>query len=277
MRSALCAAVLVLVAAVGCGSPPPSAERLSDPRQIIAGTFASTTALRTVHVALESDIAAAALVGGMGNTIVEIDLDSTRHAVSARMRAPNGQFETAVIFVDGVLFNRDTGAGGWFRSDDGGAVGGGSDPFSSVPAKADVAKALDAALRDPRVDIRLVATESCTGAPCYHVQAQIPAAVLAGLLGNPQAPAGPGDVGMIGDASAEAWVDTATLRLLQTRWTIASNPRVTFNIVLTRHDEPLSITAPPNVEATDAPFSGDLSGDVGGDFGPAAGASPETP
>src|SRR4051812_25060600 len=244
MRSALCAAVLALVVA-GCGSPPPSAERLSDPRQIIAGTFASTTSLRTVHLAIESDVAAAALVGAMGNTVVEVDLDSTRHAVSGRMRIPDGQFDTSVIFVDGVLFNRDSTAGGWVRSDNGG-VGG--DPFASVPSKADVAKALDAALRDPRIDIRLVATESCTGAPCYHVQAQIPAAVLAGLLGNPQGPAaGPGDLGMIGDPSAEAWVDTATLRLLQTRWTIASNPRITLNIVLTRHDEPLSIVAPANV------------------------------
>src|SRR3954454_23753056 len=118
MRSTLCAAVLALVAA-GCGSPPPSAERLSDPRQIIAGTFESTTTLRTVHLAIESDVAAAALVGAVGNTVVDV-----------------------------VLFNRDSTACGWVRSDIGGV---GSDPFASVPSKADVAKALDAALRAPRI------------------------------------------------------------------------------------------------------------------------------
>ena len=247
MRFAPLAALLSATIAVGCAPVASSAPALSDPREILIRTFASTAALRTVHVVIEGDVLGEALVGvALSGAVLEADVDLVQRHLSARLRSPDGRFDASAILVDGAAFTLDRGATAWTRSP---MANPDQDPLAGLAATAAIAKALATAVRAPAVKTELVATETCAGAGCYHVRATLPADVVFAFGSNLAGRNNPDEKAPDGTppVTIDAWVDTATLRLVQARVTNAANPQMSINVVLSRHDEAVSISAPANV------------------------------
>lgn len=252
--------LVTAVIAAACSSTPPASPDPTDPREIVARALQNTAALRTVRIALIVEVRQ---VGGPAKTTVDargdVDLVSRELSLSATLGIFNGQPDTTadVVVDEGLIYNRSNGRE-W-------SVSGrrGQDPLEGAPTTAQLAAAIEAAIKDPATSVTLLdPVAECGQAGCHRVQATIPRAALwkafrpmLEALGGTQ-PAAPPE--FIPDVTVDAWVEKGTLRLMQgTNSATVFSSYVELSFVLSRHDEPVAITppnvAPPQPLATPAP------------------------
>lgn len=237
----------VLVAA--CSSPPPASPDPTDPREIVARALQNTAALRTVHIAVIVEVRR---VDGQAKTTVDargdVDLVRRELAMSAKLGLFDGVADTIsdVVVDDGLIYSRTNGQQ-W-------SVSGrrGQDPLERAPTTAQLAAAIEAAIKDPATSVTLLdPVAECGQAGCHRVQATIPREALwkairpmLEALGGTQ-PAAPPE--FVPDVTVDAWVERGTLRLMQgTNSATVFSSYVELSFVLSRHDEPVAI-GPPSV------------------------------
>jgi len=233
----------VLLAVAGCASGTSAAGPTPEPRMAIVQALQSTAKLHAVHALLRIELREAD--GRQFLATFEGDVDIAARELDVTAAFVPGVFGTErarAVLVDGFLFYRSDGS--WSTSG-----GPGSDPLAGVPATAEVAAAVEDAIRNPATSITLAGTEACGDATCLRVRAEVPAQVawhaMVAMLqaaGQPQGSA-PSMPNRFPGVAIDFWIEPGTLRLRQaTNTTMIDGHSV--SIVLSRHDVPVAIRAP---------------------------------
>jgi hypothetical protein len=247
--SALAALTIVAAVASACG---PSAPALTDPTEIVTAALTSTEAAKSVHMDVAVDGTATIALPGAGTsgapikldgTTAAVDLDLANGAAKATFTAPALFNVTGeVIVVDGKAYLKTTLQGPQYQVVDLGqalAVDP-TDTSSMVDALGDF-------MLKPGVDPVKGDDVACGSAQCYTVTADLTAEELA-ALGGTAAPTGlPVD---LAGASLAVTVRVEKdlphhLAGLNVAVTAGDGNVLTLDAIMSRWDEPVTITAPP--------------------------------
>ena len=247
--SALAALTIVAAVASACG---PSAPALTDPTEIVTAALTSTEAAKSVHIDVAVDGTATIALPGAGaagapikldGTTAAVDLDLAGGAAKATFAAP-ALFNVAgeVIVVDGKAYLKTTLQGPQYQVVDLGqalAVDP-TDTSSMVDALGDL-------LLKPGVDPVKGDDVACGSKQCYTVKADLTAEELAALGGTGATTGLPVD---LTGASLAVTVRVEKdlphhLAGLNVAVTTGDANVLTLDAILSRWDEPVTITAPP--------------------------------
>jgi hypothetical protein len=263
LPSRLVAIASILVLTGACNSPAPSV--LSDPRQILAAAATNAATATTVHVDLTADGSVSLDLTGSGTsgaagapikltgTTAAADLDLAKKATRATFSIP-GLLGLAgeLIVVDGAAYYKTTLTGAQYRKQAGATtVPAPSVDPSAIPA---MIGQLNDFLAKPGVDPVKGADVDCGGKTCSTVRIELTPAELAALNGGsttvplPSALPVPVPVNLAGaslDLTFQVERDTNRFAGLAAIIGLGDGGKVTANVVLSKWNEPVTITAPP--------------------------------
>ena len=254
--NALGLAAVIAIVVAGCGGP--SAPALSDPNEIIAAALASTETAKSVHLDATIDgTATIALPGAGGGAPIEldgttaaVDLDIAGGAVRATFAAPAlFNLTGEAIVVDGKAYLKTTLLGPRYQVVDLGQT------LTIDPS--DTGGMLDALgdfLLTPGLDPTKGDDVACGSTQCYTVKVDLTAEELVALGGGAAVPMPGLPVDLTGASLA------VTVRVekdlphhlagLTAAVTAGDGNVLTLDAILSRWDEPVSITAPPADQVT---------------------------
>jgi hypothetical protein len=239
----LLAIACVAITACGQAAVP---SRITDPREAVVQALRSTAALEAVHALVRVE----ARERGGQSYLVTIEGDVN---VASRELSVTAKLEPALF---GVAAARLVLAGGFgYSSTDGGSWsvfgGPGQDPLASVPTTAQIAMAVEGAIRDPATSVVLEGTEACAEATCLRIRAEVPVDVawraVNEILSTPTrqgATLAPPPASFPG-IGIDLWIEQDTLRLRQaTNMTVVESQSISITVALSHHGEPVTIRAP---------------------------------
>jgi hypothetical protein len=256
---ALTVAASLAALTVGACQTAPAQPELTDPKAILAAAITSTTAARTVRVAVTADGTVSLDLLGMG-TPSPIELDGTTASADLDLEMGNARTTFSapgllgltgeLIALDGTSYLKSTLTGALYR-----VQPIGSDvPVPSGEARNTVLKGLTDLLADPRLTPVKGDDMPCGNTTCYRVDISLSPEDLAALgLGELQAPTGlpiPIPIPDLSAASLDLNVlvakDTTRLTGLKVTADLGGGAgTATIDVAFSKWDEPVTITAPP--------------------------------
>lgn len=262
-RLAVCA-ILLVVFAVGCGTAPsPTVATLSDPNEIASRSVSGFQSVKTVHIEakLDGSINAAALGSLSGGSLsglsgaIKLDgstlsgnVDIANSAAHLTATVPN-LFGLTIdyILVDGYLYGKVSVGGDKYTRTRVSTIlpaASGNDPSASF----DVVGALGtfkATLDQAGVTATLAGRDKVDGRDSYHVTVTVPKDKVNQTIGSV---GGSFSAGLSVDSlSIGYWVyvDTLEPAQLEVTATSAELGHVDVTVALTRYNDPVTVTAPP--------------------------------
>jgi hypothetical protein len=244
-RVARIVAATVAALAVACEPATPALPLLTDPAEVVMAGIRSTAALHTVHARFEIGFNMPG-EGGMDGQTIEIDADLDTRSFAGRGVADSANgadFTSEFIAVGGWQFTRNPPEQRWssFQNVPAGV------PF---PSNDELLATISALVAGDGIAVRLADPETCGDSTCYHAIIDLDsdatwelfAPVLVGAPGN-----GPPPEGLaIPPVTIDLYIDQATRALIaaNTAFTIQGTG-LRLSIVLSNHDVPVQIVAPP--------------------------------
>ena len=234
-----------LCLAVAACSPLAAASPAPEPRETVVRALRSTADLHAVHARLRLEFRDAKGPSYLWTIEGDVDVAARELDVAGRF-VPTifGTDEMRLVITDGTVFTRQNG-GAWS------SFGGPDrDPLVGVPTTAQVARAIEGAIRDPATTVVREGTEPCDEAICHRIRAEIPAAVawkaFTEMLKAPDHPAEIGSMpASFPGVAIDLWIQQDTLRLRQaTNSTKVDGATISITLVLSGHDSPVTIEAP---------------------------------
>jgi hypothetical protein len=243
--------VVLALAVAACG---PGTPELTDPVEILQAGAASLGELETVHLrgAVDGEVDVGGIGGGvpvpLDGTTIEGDVDVAGEALEVELLAPAlFNLRLILVVVDGVSYLKAPLLAGqrWVRQPAGEGVGG--DPGAILAG-------LETFLARPDLAPEKLPDTRCTGTDCYAVRFTVPAAEVRDALGT-LGTSIPGLADAVGDVTVIAGIRKDDLRLATLGLDIPAGGAVplAIRLELSKHDEPVDITAPPADEVDDAP------------------------
>ena len=275
-RSALAFGSIVLaVAFAACGGVPitvnglgqaaiPTPTPISDPKVIIARSFAAVARAQTVHLdaSLNGSINAGALsrfAGGFPLGLIgklklddstvsgDLDIENLKAHASAKVPALLG-LTVDVIVADGYTYTKSSLSGGKYRKS---RTSPTLQPAGSLAPSAsrDVAGALDAleaGMERAGVTSTFVGHDMVDGRDAFHVAIWIPPDEINRLISSAGGNATAGLT--IDSVSLDCWADVDTFlpSRIESKVTSSTLGVVSVTATLTRYNEPVTIDAPPD-------------------------------
>ena len=272
------AATLVMIVLIAACQPSASTPLLSDPREVLNRTVGSVMAMRSVHLRGEF-VTRFAGGGELANDEwggwAEVDVDIASGELGGVAASIDGTGRASFILADGAAFSQSAPNGRWTKVPMPGGAGAFPGMFlgmGGVGDPPDVPKIVAAALADPATTLELRGVEDCATGKCYRLAiALTPATIVRmsldltnmdeqGFVSEEELLA----QGVVPGLTLEVVSDTASLRLLeiQTSATLQGTS-TSMRLILSRHDEPVSIQPPPP-ELVDSPNFGPIFQGGGG-------------
>lgn len=250
MKASLATILVVLaVALTGCGPSSNGQPLLTEPSEIVMAGVRSTASLQFVHARLDMDMpnfAPGGAAGGFSSkSSIELDIDLTTRSLAGHtltnMGGPDQASDT--ILVDGKQFTRNAGETRWTLFPNLGA----QQPF---PSNDQIVAAIETAIGGSGVVLHLEDAQACGDATCYHVVADLDPTsawqLFAPIVGGGAAdgPAPP-DLNLR-PVTLDVLVDQPTRRLVGLATTVPIQGfAIGLQLMLTNHDVPVAIAAPP--------------------------------
>ena len=227
------ARTLALVAALtlaltGCSAKKDKTTPPEDPAAaaaLLVEAAAATAEIKTTHFVLDVD----GTITGLSVKHAEGDLTREGSAKgTASINQFGSTFEAEFVMVDKKLYLK--GPTGGFQQLDAAAAAFVYDPSAILDPQRGVAKILSAA-RNPK----MLGIEKVEGSDANKIGLDTDPATLAALI--PGAPQG---------VTVVVWVDSTTKKLVKGAFTVpgASGAGGTVTVTLTKHDAPVTISAP---------------------------------
>ena len=261
----LCA-IVVAIAASGCGSSSgtPTAAPVSDPNEIITRSAAGLAGVQTVHfdIAIAGSVNMGALSGltGSGSSAlsgsikldgasVTGDLDIAKRAYHVSASLPTRFGLTAdLIQVDGYRYTKISTSGDKYTKSE---VSTPLLPSAAPSATLDVADTvnqLKSSLNAAGAQATLVGRDKVDGRDAYHVTVNVPVDKLNQQIGATGGSAASGI--SVDTASFDYWVYVDSLQpaKLDVKGSSASLGSIDLTVTLTKYDQPVTITVPPDSE-----------------------------
>lgn len=245
----LATAVLVLA----CQSAPQALGPLSDPREIVMAGVSSFARTQFVHAHADLAVGMAAQDVGAAQPMtakvtLDADIDLARRALAARtmtsMGANFGADQVSeMILVDGQQFTRNPPDTRWTQF---GMLG--AQP--TLPSNQEIADAINGSLDGAGVILRLADATPCGDGTCYHVVAELDPNAAWQLLGPLLGGGGgamPPDLNLE-PITVDVLVDQATRALMGLDLAVSilgTGTTTSAHLVLSDHDVPIAISAPP--------------------------------
>ena len=252
------ALLLWLVAIVGTAaacSPGPAAPELTDPREILSRTIASTAGLRSMRFRVDLEIRDKARPGIPQGGFVEGVLDLGTGEMSVAGSGNDGAGAFAYIQADGAAFARASANGRWTKAP---AMGGGLAGLflfggGGAAPQVDVPRALADLVDDPETTVELRGVEDCATGRCYRTVVGLPPAqvweLIVGLTGIDRMQGGAAVQPPLADIphlAFEILTDTATLRLVDLVASgTADGSTAAIRLRVAAPNEPVAIEPPP--------------------------------
>ena len=256
--------VLLAIAVVGCGSSSgtPTAPPISDPNEIITRSATGIAAVQTVHfeVAVSGSVKPSAL-GSSGSalglsgslkldgTTVSGDLDVQKRAFHVAASMPTLLSLSAdLIQVDGYQYTKISLSGPKYTKSPASTLPiASSAPGASLDISGTVSS-LKSALDAAGAKATLVGRDQVDGRDAYHVSITVPKDLInqeVGALGGSSV----GGIS-IDEASLDYWVyvDSLNPAKMEIKASSAAVGNLAMTLTLTKYNQPLTITAPPDSE-----------------------------
>jgi hypothetical protein len=245
-RAGAAVAIAALVVAVACEPAAPALPLLTDPTEVVMAGIRSTAALHAVHARFDIGFTMPGGGGGTDGQTIEIDADLDTRSFAGRgvSSSANGADSLSeFIAVGGWQFSRNPPDERWtsFQNAQAGV------PF---PSNDEIVATISALVDGDGVAIRLADPDACGDSTCYHAIVDLDgdatwellAPVLVGAPGNGPPPDGI----VIPPLTIDLYIDQASRALIaaNTAFTIQGTA-LRLSIVLSNHDVPVQIVAPP--------------------------------
>ncbi|MEO7663866.1 MAG: hypothetical protein ABIV26_01980 [Candidatus Limnocylindrales bacterium] len=247
-RRALALPSLLVAAALAAGAcAAATSPGIADPAEILTKAVTSLQAAKTVHLEATIDGTVKLDLAGNGTggdialtgTKISVDLDIADSDIHATLAVP----ALLGLTADAIVVGSDTYLKSSLTGDKYART-----PMSTLGVPLDVTNplativALKEWLAKPEVGPRKLADAACGSKTCYQVEIDLTADEIRALMPDPSAaPAGDGGVNLT------VLTERDTLRLAGATIKVTSSDvgEVTFKVLLSNWDAPLTITAPP--------------------------------
>lgn len=241
-----------LATAAACN--PNASAPLTDPREILGKTIASTASLSSMRVRLDLDVRNADQPGVPQGGAAEGVFDVATGEMSFTGAAKDGTGAFAYIAADGASFVNTTGNGRWMKVPVMGGgllamflMGGGGLP------QTDTRQVLTDLVDDAETSVELRGVEDCATGKCYVTIVSLPPAqvwkLVVGLTGIDRMPGAAPITEQpqgIPALALQIATDTATLRLVELAASVSmETSNVAVRLQVAEPNQPVSINAPP--------------------------------
>lgn len=246
--------LVAIVGTAGACNPTPAAPELTDPREILGRTVASTGGLSSMRVRADLEVRDQTQPGVVQGGSAEgvFDVATGEMSLTGSARDETGAF--ALISADGATFVNSTGNGRWMKVP---AMGGGLVTMFLMgqggAPQPDIRLLAADLLYDPETTVELRGVEDCATGRCYVTVVALPPAqvwkLVVGLTGIDRMQ-GAGQLMEqpqgIPPVALQVVSDTATLRLVELAASVSSDTmNASVRVRIASPNEPVSINAPP--------------------------------